>query len=321
MGITDAAARQAAADLGWTPVQARAFLEKQVPSAGRVVTSDQLPAPYKGRRSKTGRFLLIDGVLILPLAVDERDASGFAATGCVVLDAYLRANGRGKRHIDPFALTGAELVDQVRLTEHAVKRYQQRTDGPADPKAAEEQMRWVLGKDARAVRRRPRWTNSSNTADFFLIAGGNDGEEEFCLPISRQGGGAKPFEALTCLHRSMPLFELSSAELARRVAFSKEVLAAFDRVYPGEGSGEGSTASRFTEMIALHGRLERHPPSGHARHHGARFYVVAGPAFIPVAWKKNSQVPLLALGVESVRLPLRRRLLAWLRQRFALRVM
>jgi hypothetical protein len=101
----------------------------------------------------------------------------------------------------------------------------------------------------------------------------------------------------------MPLFELSSAELAQRVAFSKEVLAAFDRLYPGEGS----TASRFTEMIALHGRLERHPPSGHARHHGARFYVVAGPAFIPVAWKKNSQVPLLALGLESTRVPLRRR--------------
>jgi hypothetical protein len=213
-------------------------------------------------------------------------------------------------------LTGAELMDQVRLTEHAVERYQQRTGGPADPKAANDQMRRVLGRDARAVRRRPRWTNSSNTADFFLIAGGNDGEEEFCLPIARHGGGAKPFEALTCLHRSMPLFELSSAELARRVAFSEEVLAAFDRLY----SGEGSTVSGFTEMIALHGSLEWHPPSGHARHHGARFYVVADTAFIPVAWKKNSQVPLLALGVESTRVPLRRRLVAWLRQRFSLRV-
>jgi len=132
-------------------------------------------------------------VLILPSAVDNRDPRGFAATGCVVLDAYLRANGRGRDHIDPFSLTGAASMNQVRLTGHAVIRYQQRAGGPADPRAAEEEMRWVLERDARAVRRRPRWSRSGNTAVFFLIAGGKDGEEEFCLPVSRQGGGAKPF--------------------------------------------------------------------------------------------------------------------------------
>ncbi|GAA2431122.1 hypothetical protein GCM10010191_51040 [Actinomadura vinacea] len=314
VGITDAAARQAAAGLGGTPVQARAFLEKQVRgAAGRVVTSDQLPAPHKGKRSKSDRFLLIDGMLILPLAMDRRDPGGFTATACVFLDAYLRANGRGKGHIDPLTLTGAELMEQVRLTEHAVIRYRQRAGGPH---AGRDQMRQVLGRDARAVRRRPRWTNSSNTADFFLLAGGIDGEEEFCLPISRQGGSGKPLVAMTCLHRSMPLFELSSAELAGRVAFTKDVMEAFDRLFPGEGTA----AARFTRVIALHGRLEWRPPRGHTGHQGARFYVVAGQVFIPVAWKKNSKVPLLALGVESIRLPLLKRLTAWLRRRFSPRV-
>lgn len=313
VGITDAAARQAAAALGWAQPQARAFLEQQARGAGRVVTSDQLPAPHKGRRSKTGRFLLVDNVLILPLAVDRYDPRGFAATGCLVLDAYLRANGRGGDHVDPFALTGDALMAQVRLTEHAVIRYQQRAGGPADPRAAHDEMRWVLARDARALRRRPKWTRSRNTADFFLVAGGPDGEEGFCLPVSRQGGGATPFEALTCLHRSTPLFESSPAELARRVAFTKDVLEAFDRLYPGEGTA----ASRFTALIAQHGRLQWHPPNGHPGHQGARFYVVADSALIPVAWKKTSRVPLLALDVTTTRVPLLKRLLAWLRRRFS----
>jgi len=59
VGITNKAADQAAAALGWTPVQAKAFLERQVRTAGRVATSDQLPVPHTGMRSKTGEFVVI----------------------------------------------------------------------------------------------------------------------------------------------------------------------------------------------------------------------------------------------------------------------
>src|SRR5258708_4620301 len=95
VGITDAAAAQAAQDLGCTPAQARAFLEKAAPG-GRVVASGELPSPYTGKRSKTDRFLLIDNVLALPLAIGRHDPGGFVATGCFFFKQYLQAKGRGR---------------------------------------------------------------------------------------------------------------------------------------------------------------------------------------------------------------------------------
>jgi hypothetical protein len=311
VGITNAAAAQAARDLGCTPAQARAFLERQVPG-GRVVASSQLPRPYRGKRSKTDRFLLIDHVLALPLALDRRDPSGFSATGCLVFEEYLRAKGRARPTADPYALTGMKLMEHVRLSEHAVERYQQRAGGHRDVRIARDQMRQELSRDARAVRKRPRWTHSRQPADFFLVAGGADGEEELCFPMSRHSGGGRPFEALTCLHRSMPLFE---ADLAGQVAFTQDVLAAFDRLRPGEGS----PASRFTSALSASGTLSWHPPPGHPHDAGARFYLIMGPVFVPVAWDKKSGVPLIALDVHTTRLSLVRRVAVWLRRRFSLR--
>jgi hypothetical protein len=132
VGITDTAAAQAARDLGCTQAQARAFLEKQAPG-GRVVASDQLPPPYRGKRSQTDRFLLIDHMLALPLAMDRRDPSGFSATGCLIFKEYLRANGRARPAPDPYTLSGVKLMEQVRLSEHAVQRYQQRAGGHPNP--------------------------------------------------------------------------------------------------------------------------------------------------------------------------------------------
>lgn len=315
VGITDAAAAQAARDLGYTPARARAFLEKQVPG-GRVVTSGELPRPYTGRRSKTDRFLLIDHVLALPLALDRRDPSGFAATGCLVFEEYLRANGRARPTLDPYTLRGAKLMEQVRLSEHAVERYQQRAGGHRDPKTARDQMRQELSRDARAVRQRPRWTKSRRTADFFLLAGGPDGQEELCLPVSRHNGGGRPFEVLTCLHRSMPLFALTSADLAKQVAFTEDVLTAFARLQPGEGS----LPSRFKKALSASARLSWHPPPGHHHDRRARFYLIMDSVYVPVAWEKTARVPLIALDVHQTRLPLLKRLAAWLRRRLSLRV-
>jgi hypothetical protein len=311
VGITNAAAAQAARDLGCTPAQARAFLDKQVPG-GRVVASGQLPRPYKGRRSQTDRFLLIDHVLALPLAMDRRDPSGFSATGCLIFEEYLRANGRARSTADPYTLGGVKLIEQVRLSEHAVQRYQQRAGGHPDTKAARDQMRRELSRDARAVRQRPRWTKSRRSADFFLLAGGAGGEEELCLPMSRHGGGGSPFEALTCLHRSMPLFALTSASLAEQVAFTQDVLTAFDELDPGEGS----PATRFKHAISTSGTLSWHPPHGHPYDPDARFYLIMGSVFVPVAWEKTSRIPLIALGVRGTRLPILKRLAAWLRRRW-----
>jgi len=119
-----------------------------------------------------------------------------------------------------------------------------------------------------------------------------------------------------CPHRSMCLFELPSREPAHRIAFTKEALTAFERLFPGEGD----TASRLTDLIALHGRLLWHPPNGHAGHPGARFHILADTALIPMAWRKTSRVPLLALAVESTHKPLLTRLVLWLRRRFSLRI-
>ncbi|MCW2919700.1 MAG: hypothetical protein JWN52_7768 [Actinomycetia bacterium] len=315
VGITDTAAAQAARDLGYTPAQARAFLEKQVPS-GRVVASDQLPSPYKGRRSQTDRFLLIDHVLALPLALDRRDPSGFSATGCLVFKEYLRATGRARARVDPYTVSGAKLMEQVRLSEHAVQRYQERAGGHPDPKIARDQMRRQLSLDARAARQRPRWTKSRRPADFFLLAGGPQGQEDFCFPMSEHGGGGRPFEALTCLHRSKPLFELASADLAKRVTFPQDVLAAFDELQPGEGS----PVSRFRAAISESGTLCWHPPHGHPHHSQARFYLVMSSIFVPVAWEKKSDVPLVALDVRETRLSILKRMAAWLRRRFTLRI-
>ncbi|MGI8333637.1 hypothetical protein ACRYCC_27120 [Actinomadura scrupuli] len=315
MGITDTAAAQAARALGFTPARARAFLEQQV-SRGRVVTSSELPHPYAGKRSKTGQFLLIDHVLALPLATDSRDPRGFTATGCLLFEEYLRTKGRTRPTVDPYTLRGAELMAQVKLSEHAVQRYHERAGGHHDLKAARDQMRQELSRDARAVRQRPRWTNSRNTADLFLLAGGADGQEEFCLPMSRHGGGGKPLEALTCLHRSMPLFELTSSDLAKQVAFTEDVLTAFDRLY----SGEQSPAVRFKSAIAASGTLSWHPPAGHPHHPRARFYLIVGSVFVPVAWDKTARVPLIALDVHQAQLPILKRATAWLRRRFSPRL-
>jgi hypothetical protein len=118
-------------------------------------------------------------------------------------------------------------------------------------------------------------------------------------------------DVLTCLHRSMALFQLAPADLAGQVALSQDVLAAYDRLQPGEGS----PTSRFASVLSASGTLSWHPPPGHRYDRRARFYLIMDSIFIPVAWEKKSRVPLVALDVRTIRLPILKRLAAWLRRR------
>ncbi|MGF6889620.1 hypothetical protein ABIA39_009071 [Nocardia sp. GAS34] len=116
---------------------ARRWLLEIISSRGAVV--DQLPAPMAGRRSRSGWFLLADRLVALPLALDT-DASGrqqWIATNCLAVPRHDRA-------IDPTALNGPALLAHVRLTTHAIERFQQRGGGHPDLEHARAQLTHIL---------------------------------------------------------------------------------------------------------------------------------------------------------------------------------
>lgn len=293
--LTHAAADQCAKVRGGTREQARIWLDR-VTQSGEI--TDRLPRPYTGRRSPSGYFLLVPGTLILPLATDRGGSGKLIATGCTFFPSWRRKNGLGGANVDPFALQGEALVDEIDFTGHAVERFQERGGGHRDPRAAREQLRRLLTPDAHVVRKRPAWDRGTEPADFLLVGG--DGE--CCLPLRRHAADGRPFAATTFLHQSMRLFELSPAQLARACRYGPDVL---------------EQAAWLTTQIAENGTLSWHPPPGHPAHPSARFYLRAGEWYLPVDWDKRSRTPLVALAVHQVRLPLLRRISAWLLRFFS----
>lgn len=312
--ITNAAADPAAAVLRMSRDQARSWLDK-TKLGGRIV--DQLPPPYTRKRSRSGHFVLVDDTLVMPLT---RGREGdWLATGCEFFPAWLRSQGLGGEEIDPFTLRGAALADRIGFSEHSLDRYAQRAAGfpqralsDREKDLAKAELRRILSRDARAVRQRPAWYRSSTPNDFFVVAEG----EEICIPMRHTPGGAKPFMALTVLHQSMKLFEKPPEELTRACHFTPESLEQATLLVPDGQRPAPWLAAR----ISASGTISWYPPRGHHPSPQARFYVHADPVYLPVAWDKQGRLPLVVLGVHRTKLPLPRRILTWLRTRFALRV-
>lgn len=318
--ITHKAADAADEVMGVGRDAARAWLEQAL-RQGRITA--ELPHPYSRKRSQSGYFLLVEGTLVMPLT---RTPEGtLLATGCSFFPAYLHAQGRGGKDVDPFALRGSDLVERVAFSEHVLERYTQRALGLPERKLTDEEkgdarLRLVhlLVDDASAVRKRPAWYRSRTPADFFLVAASG----EVCLPMRRTPGEGKPFYALTFLHRSMELFDLEPEELARACRFSPPALQSAAGL-----AGEQPAGSWLSAQIAAGGRLSWHPPEGEPSCPEARFYILARPVFLPVEWDKGARQPLVVLDVRRTTPSLRRRVALWpqglgrwLRKRFALRV-
>jgi hypothetical protein len=211
--ITDRCADACAAVFGLAGrQQARAWLEGRV--ARRALVTRQLPAPVAGLRSRSGYFAVVDQVLVLPLAADDRGRAQWIATNCVAIPG-----AASPRAQVPLGLTGNELLARVSFSRHALERYQQRGDGHPNFDEARRQLRAALGASALASARPPSWCRT-RPADFFLT-GGQD--EEFCLPCVRSGG-TRPWEAVTVIHRAGDLLAIRSGpELARYCAFDPAV--------------------------------------------------------------------------------------------------
>lgn len=307
--ITNKAADQAALALGMTRDRARAWLDTTKQDG---TITERLPAPHSGRRSPSGFFLLVGGVLVLPLAQDRDGSGAWIATGCIFFPAWLRDRGLGGKTVDPFRLQGAALAEQIRLSAHAVQRFQQRAEGHRDLRTAEEQLRRALSRDARAVRKRPEWYRSQTPNDFYVIAG--DGE--YCLPMRRHASDGKPFEATTFLHQATWLFELAPADLVGFCRFTPAALHDAEALAEALAGAAQKPGLWLAAQVAATGRLSWRPPAGHRRHPQARFYLHAGQVLLSVDWDKQARPPLIVVAVDRLRLPLPARLIAWFRRRF-----
>jgi hypothetical protein len=96
--VTNACADQCMRELGLAErEQARAWLVELVHTRGRVVAD--LPAPLRGRRSPSGYFCVIDGMVALPLAADRQGGAQWIATSCVLFPGYRRRYGSAARQL------------------------------------------------------------------------------------------------------------------------------------------------------------------------------------------------------------------------------
>lgn len=275
---------------------ARDWLTERIIRHG-VVTAE-LPGPLAGRRSPSGYFLLVDGVLVLPLAADRDGRPQWIATNCLAHphDRHGAAGGA-----DIFALSGHDLLAQVNMLPHAVERFQQRCGGHRDLDRARHDLLERLAPTVRAVRRPPSWC-TTRRAEFYLVAGADD---EYCLPC-RTGSGARPFDVTTCIHRAGDLFELTGSRLA-----------ACCRRDPAASPSNGSYRDRLlNRAFRFGGRLSWHRPRWAKPHPAARWWIVFHERIAaPVSWEPDAERPLLILQVADHR-PLLVRWFANLRHRF-----
>ncbi|AOS64784.1 hypothetical protein [Actinoalloteichus hymeniacidonis] len=288
--VTDRCARSCAEALGFADQDsARAWLTEQIRVNGTI--TDRLPASVVGRRSRSGYFLVIKDEVLLPLAEDRDGAPQWIGTNCVIFPERRRPSAA------PLTLSGAGLLDQIELLPHAVERFQQYCGGSTDIDVARRELRARLAPTARAASRAPRWSGT-RPAEFYLVAGQDD---EYVLPC-RTGGGGRPFDATTCIHRSRDLFELAGRRLIARCRVDAVPARRRARLTSGLG--------------VVQARLEWNRPSWAPVRRDARWWVVLAPKLaIPVAWEpENRRRPLVALGVVDRR-SMVIRVWEWLRDR------
>ncbi len=264
--------------------QARAWLRDLVDEDGEI--TDRLPAPVAGRRSPSGQFVLVEGVLILPLANDRDGAAQWIATNCITFPDARRPATTAEQ-VDPFRLTGRDLLNRVNLLPHAIERFQQRGGGHRVPERARQELLDKIAPTVRAEPRPPRWC-STRPADFYLVAGSDD---EFCLPC-RAGSGARAFDVTTCIHRAGDLFSLGPTGLAARCQLDPDALP------PGSRQ-----ARLITHSFRYSGRLSWHKPRWTRPHPDAKWWIVFNNGIAaPVAWQPEiDDTPLLLLAIADHR--------------------
>ncbi len=259
---------------------ARGWLLNVIRTQGTVV--DRLPAPMTGRRSPSGWFLLAEHLFVLPLALDT-DAYGrqtWVATNCLAVPRYGRV-------VDPTALNGPALLTHVRLTTHAVERFQQRGGGHPDPASARAQLTRTLTPTVHASPRPPAWWRSRERAEFYLVAGDHD---EWCLPM-HTGDGAQAFDATTCMHRATYLFELDPKTLATKCRIDEQQLPA------------GSRRHRIIQdALTRDARLSWHRPRRARPNPWATWWLLFGDKLsAAVSWEPDHPQPLIIRSVDDRR--------------------
>lgn len=251
----------------------------------RGVVTDRLPAPVAGRRSPSGYFVVVDDLLVLPLAADRDGRAQWIATNCVAFPRSRRHDGDASQ--DPFRLKGWNLLNQVNVLPHAVDRFQQRGGGHPDAERARQELLGMLAPTVRASRRPPPWCGT-RPAEFYLVAGQDD---EFCLPC-RAGSGARPFEVITCIHRAGDLLTLNPTQLAARCQFQPNTLPPDSRA-----------ARLIAEAFHFSGRLSWHAPRWAKPRPEAKWWIVfRNRLAAPVVWQPEDEAtPLLVLDLADHR--------------------
>ena len=263
---------------------ARDWLRTLIDEQGRV--TDELPEPVSGRRSPSGYFVLVADTLILSLAEDSDHGSQWIATNCIGLPG--RRGGAAQPDLSKLA--GPELLDQVTFLPHAVERFQQRGGGNPNAERAREELIDVLAPTVRAARQPPSWCRTRE-AEFYLIAGDH---QQFCLPC-RPGGGARPFDVITCLHRASDLFEFDAASLAVSIRFDPNRI-------PHGGKEEHLIRAEFRRGA----HLSWHRPSwarlGSQVPEATWWIVFRNRVAAPVTWQPEHEgTPLLVQGLADHR--------------------
>ncbi|MBH0781592.1 hypothetical protein [Nocardia bovistercoris] len=278
--VTDSCADAAAEVFGvGDRERAREWVLRVVAEEGEV--AEALP-PIFGQRDESGWYLVAENLLALPLAseVDRGGHRRWVATDCY---------GSSRQHvIDPYALTGAELIEQIAVTVQAVERFQRYGGGDSDPVVARRQLVDVLALSARADRTAPDWWRSPTAAEFYLSAGQDD---SMCLPC-RACDGVRPYTATTFMHRAADLFALRGIELGTRC-----------RADPLRFPPGGPAEQRLFRLLAKDSRLSWHKPDHVPAEDRAEWWVSITPGLAAsVAWEPHDPArPLVVLGLWDVR--------------------
>ncbi|MGW4367694.1 hypothetical protein ACWEKT_18810 [Nocardia takedensis] len=255
---------------------AREWVLEVIADRGEVV--ERLPEEFGRRRSPSGYFLVAESLLALPLAAGKDRDGGpvWVATQCLGVPQ--------SDVVDPFALVGNQLLEQVSFTVHAIQRFQERAGGVPDAVVARRQLVDLLVQDVYASRSAPRWWRSASPALFYLVAGSGD---EICLPC-RGGDGVRPFTATTFMHRAADLFAVPEQDLWLRC-----------RVDPERFPSGGSAERRLLRLLGKGARLSWHKPKYVPFEVRAKWWLLLSPGLAaPVAWEPEDPArPLVVLGL------------------------
>jgi hypothetical protein len=264
------------------PEYARAWLYDLINKRGG--RTQEPPAELPNLASPSGFFMVVDGVLVLPLAVVGDPVAGSArwmAVDCKIFPSYRERYGTVVGDVDPLPLRGARLLRHINLTRPTVSRFQVLCNADPNPDIAREELREILVEDARALTEPPDWCRRAPKSDFYLVSG-----DEFLLPLKRRS--AVVFDTAGLIHRASSLFVLRGSDLAARCRYLESALP-----FGSERRDLLETALR------TNGRLSWRRPGWARPHPRAQFWIMlASSLAAPVAWQpEQGPRPLLVLDL------------------------